>query len=95
MIPSPIGNGWKKEDDKLVIDWGDALPAPEAVMELMACNCSKVCSEDSCACLQNKMKCTYLCKLTTCSNQTIDDEAEDDEIEMDEDDDSFSDDEQQ
>ena len=38
-IPSPVGHGWRVDDRQLVIDWGDTSPAPEAVMELIACNC--------------------------------------------------------
>lgn len=59
-----------------MIDWGDGLPAPEAVMEMLACLCARACVEETCICIQNKMQCTYLCKLVTCANQ-IPDEDED------------------
>ena len=64
-IPSPVGHVWRVDDGQLVIDWGDTSPAPEAVMELIACNCPKQCLKESCSCLQNGMRCTYLCKLQT------------------------------
>jgi len=75
-IPSPVGHGWRVDDGQLVIDWGDAPPAPEAVMELIACNCPRQCLEESCSCLQNRMRCTYLCKLQTCSNMQEEEEEE-------------------
>ena len=37
-------------------------------MELIAGNCTKQCLMESCSCLQNGMRCTYLCKLQTCRN---------------------------
>ena len=75
-IPSPVGHGWRVDDGQLVIDWGDASPAPEAVMELIACNCPRKCLKESCTCLQNGMSCTYLCKLPTCSNMQEEEEEE-------------------
>ena len=62
-VPSPEGHGWKYDDGDLVTDLGDAPPAPEAVMELIACNCPKECVEETCSCLQNMMQCRYLCKM--------------------------------
>ena len=41
-IRSPVGYGWKKDRD-LVIDWGNAPPAPDTVMGLIACNCRREC----------------------------------------------------
>jgi len=59
-----------------VIDWGEGLPAPEAVMEMLSCTCSRECLQDTCTCMQNKINCTYLCKLATCTNQIPKDEEE-------------------
>ena len=89
-IPSLVGHGWKKDGD-FGIDWGGCPTCPETVMELIASNCQRECLQESCTCLQNNMKCTYLCKLQTCSNQQVDDE---DEVEFEvSDDDNISDDE--
>lgn len=90
-VPSPVGHGWslvKDEDqDKLVIDWMNGLPAPRAILELIACTCKKACKDDSCDCIRNGLKCTDLCRLTTCSNQQ--DEDDDLQAHLDEDDTEF------
>ena len=69
--PSPVGNGWKIEEDQLVCDWMDGAPAPVAVLDLLACSCSRSCKPPNCVCLQNGLKCTDMCKHTKdCVNQT-------------------------
>lgn len=71
--PTPIGRGWKlvEEDGKeqLAIDWMDGLPAPQAVLDLLACNCTKSCKLPKCICLANGMKCTDMCSHLDCNNQ--------------------------
>ena len=47
QVPSPVGRGWKTEHEdgvaKLVVDWMDLKPAPDAIPELLACNCTRKC----------------------------------------------------
>jgi len=62
------------ESEDLTIDWGEGLPAPQAVTELLSCNYKKECVQDSCTCIQNYLKCTNLCKLTSCANQQAEDD---------------------
>lgn len=52
-VPTPIEHGWILEDGDLTIDWSSDLPAPEAVMQLLSCVCSKKCEVETCTCLQN------------------------------------------
>lgn len=59
-----------------MIDWMQGPPAPKAVLELMACMCARTCKLPDCSCLANKLKCTEMCKLQTCSNQWEDDDEE-------------------
>jgi hypothetical protein len=77
--PPPHGQGWllKRSDDGqdgLEIEWMKGLPAPMAVLELLACQCKKTCDPGSCSCIQNKMYCTEICKLQDCSNSDRDDD---------------------
>ena len=69
QVSSPVGSGWCMEGEDLTIAWGEGLPAPQAVMELLSCDCKKECVQDSSTCIQNYLKCTNLCKLTSCANQ--------------------------
>ena len=77
--PSPDGHGWTMQDSILVIDWMEVQPAPLAVLELMSCSCSRICKLPQCKCLGNRLKCTDLCKLKTCSNQASSENKESDE----------------
>ena len=90
-VPSPVGHGWSLVNDgaqeRLVIDWMSGLPAPTAVIELISCMCKKGCTDDSYDCIRNGLKCSDLCRLTTCSNRP--DEEEDIHVDLDEEDVEF------
>jgi hypothetical protein len=71
--PNPTGYGWKMDtiegQEVLALDWMDGAPAPECVLELLACTCTRSCKPADCPCKLNGLKCSYMCKLTTCDNQ--------------------------
>ena len=77
-IPSSVGMGWKlqqvEEREELQFDWMDGKPAPDAVLELLACRCTRSCKLPSCVCLANGLKCTDICTLKECQNQVEGDE---------------------
>ncbi|KAK3879872.1 hypothetical protein Pcinc_015598 [Petrolisthes cinctipes] len=79
-VPSPIEHGWTEEDGKLNILWMRSAPAPEVVLELLSCKCSRVCKLPDCKCLVNGLACTDMCKLQTCTNQTMQQEEPDLEL---------------
>ena len=54
------------EAGQLVIDWMQGLPAPQVVMELIACKCSRVCKAPECQCVANALKCSLACKNQFC-----------------------------
>lgn len=99
QVPSPVSRGWKIERDEegveqLVLDWMDGQPAPEAVLDLLACNCSRKCTLPKCECMANGLKCTDMCKLADCENQpSISDseDSSDEDGDDDEDDDELDD----
>ena len=95
-IPDPKNCGWTSDDGgNLSIEWMRGSPAPDAVLQMLSCKCTRVCKLPDCVCLVNQMKCTYMCKLQSCTNQKDEDAEENDDIEIDEadtdDDESFSD----
>ena len=58
----------------------DGQPAPQAILGMLACNCTRTCPLLSCECMANELKCTDMCKLHHCGNQatvTNDDGSED------------------
>ena len=89
-IPDLEDHGWKYENGSVSIIWMNGPPAPEAVLNLLSCNCSRRCTEGNCSCLMNGLKCTDMCKLKNCDNSAQDDDDEidvNDEDEVEEDDD--------
>lgn len=62
LIPSPVGMGWKLEEvnnrEEQQFDWMEGRPAPEAVLELLACRYARSCKLPNCVCLTNGLKCT-------------------------------------
>ena len=78
-IPSPVGHGWFIDGSDITIDWIDVLPAPLAVLELLSCRCATKCSNNRCACFQNKLQCTDACGCdkNKCENQIIQSETDD------------------
>ena len=88
-IPSPVGSGWCTEDGKLVVDWMGGQPAPQAVLELLSCQCSRSCKLPSCSCIVNGLRCTDMCRLQDCTNKPVDDD--DDAVSVNGDDDEGED----
>ena len=86
-VPSPVGNGWKEEDDLLHIDWMDQEPAPASLLEFIYCSCKGKCSSNRCSCQKNSLKCTNLCQCRNCENSRGDNGGDDQEEDDDDDDD--------
>ncbi|KAJ8395975.1 hypothetical protein AAFF_G00026830 [Aldrovandia affinis] len=69
-VPSPVEHDWaRNDDDQLTVEWMRGSPVPEAVLQLLSCNCSRRCKLPECQCMSSGLKCTNLCKLQTCDNQ--------------------------
>ena len=80
-VPDPTKCGWIDDDGKLAIHWMRSPPAPDAVLELLACKCVRSCKLPKCTCIANGLACTNMCKLQSCSNQKQH-EDEDDSVEL-------------
>jgi hypothetical protein len=93
QMPTPVGRGWKMEledeREQLVVDWMEGKPAPDAILELLSCNCKKQCSSSRCVCVANGLRCTDMCRLQDCENQPSTEQEEDDDssVNMEDDDD--------
>lgn len=75
QVPSPLEHGWARNDDgQLTVEWMRGSPAPEAVLQLLSCNCSRRCKLPECQCMSSGLKCTNLCKSQTCDNQPKEDD---------------------
>jgi hypothetical protein len=68
-VTSPVGNGWIKDDMGILIPkLMNKAPAPESLIELVACGCQKGCRV-KCSCRSVQLPCTEACKCDSeCSN---------------------------
>ena len=78
-ILEPVGFRWKigssaEDESSLPIDWMDEKPAPEAVLELLACRCSRSCRLSDCVCMANVLTCTQTC--VDCRSQAAQEDVE-------------------
>ena len=81
QIPSPTdGHGWNLIDGELGICWLTRPPAPDVVLELMACKCPRRCDE-TCPCVMNGLSCTPACRLQDCTNMQDENEVQSDDME--------------
>ena len=63
-VPEPNCHGWiRTEVGSLKIDWKYGHAAPDAVLELISCQCKRECRQEQCPCVDNGHKCTYMCRL--------------------------------
>ena len=68
--PSPVGYGWKLEDNQLQIVWGTQEPAPKSILECVHCKCQKGC-KTRCSCYKFDLKCTELFRCNSSENSDI------------------------
>ena len=48
-IPSPVGRGWDLNENRdFVIKWNSINPAPDEILNMMFCSCSRKCVSGSC-----------------------------------------------
>ena len=57
QISNPVGKGWTVDSGQLVVHWMDGEPAPQAILDLLACNCTRTCQLPSCECMVSAPTC--------------------------------------
>ena len=80
IIPSPAEHGWLIENGCLVPVMCDLPCAPETLLQLIKCSCTKSRCSHLCKCFANNLKCTAMCgcggdeefcdNVQTCFNNT-------------------------
>ena len=80
-VPDPTEYGWiLSENNQLAIKWMQGNPAPDSVLNFLACNCKRKCTLPDRSCMNNGLTCTDMCSLQNCDNQAS---HKDDDIEID------------
>ena len=94
-IPSPVGRGWAvgqfEGPKRLVVQWMEGKPAPDAILELLSCNCTTNCTSLRYVCVANGLHCKDMCRLQSCDNQPSADHEDDDSMELQNDEDNDED----
>ena len=83
QLASPETFGWRLDGDKWVPVMTTLTPAPDAVVQLVRCGCTKSkCSSNRCSCRKANLNCTDLCSYSDvddmCENKLEEDEYDDD-----------------
>ena len=60
-IPSPENYGWEKHKNRWLPVMTKLPPAPDAIIHLVKCGCTKQCASNRCQCRKNGLSCTDLC----------------------------------
>jgi len=63
-----------EDESSLPIEWMDGKPAPEAVLERLACRCPRSFRLSDCVCMANILTCTQTC--VDCRIQTAQENVE-------------------
>ena len=72
-FPCPNGFSWTDVNNELQIKWMSKKPAPDSLLEFMACGYKKSgCLNRVCACVAHGLKCTDLCDCNSCDNALLD-----------------------
>ena len=74
--PSPVGNGWKKQDEYLVPNYLTKDHSPKYIESLMSYKCTTGCRINTCRCRKNSLCCTEVCLCP--SNSEYEEEDDDD-----------------
>ena len=69
-MPSPVGNGWKKQEGYLLPNYPMKDHSPKDIESLMTCKCTTGSRTNTCLCLKNSLGFTEacLCPENTCTN---------------------------
>ena len=88
--PSPVGYGWKLEDNQLQIVWGTQEPAAKSILECVHCKCQKGCKTRRCSCYKSDPSCEnsdiLAVELSEIKAQLLENEFEEGDVDDDDDD---------
>ena len=94
VLPSPVGHGWIMQDNRLVPVMCDLPCAPDFIIQLVRCSCTKNRCVPPCKCASVQLVCTEMCSCngdeTCCDNvkRDVEESETSDSSESDTDDDS-------
>ena len=58
---NPTEWGWKQENDQLIAIMTESNAAPEELLKIIHCNCSRGCKSSRCGCRRYGLPCTAAC----------------------------------
>ena len=78
QFTDPQGNGWKKINDTLEIEWTSQPSGPEKILDFITCKCKKTsCKKNVCNCRKSKLPCSGLCECLLCENNEVNEDIKD------------------
>ena len=86
IILSPHGHGWSIDENAIDIVWNECFSAPDEILYLLSCGCTRKCEMGSCSFVDSGLQCTDACYSHECGNmpddvlnRELDDEEDDDD----------------
>jgi hypothetical protein len=78
-LPNFTEHGWSIDESGMVcVKWMSLPPAPDSVLVLVNCKCTKGCENNRCSCKKSGLQCTDVCKCCDCKNGKADSDYPDD-----------------
>ena len=72
IIPSQHGHGWSIDENDIDIVWNECSPAPDEILSLLSCGCTRKCEAGSCSCVDSGLQCPDACHSRECGNMPDD-----------------------
>lgn len=80
--PSPTHDGWKLQNQELIVQWCSLPSTPSSLSQLVKCSCKKnKCDSRRCSCVTQNLPCTGLCHCLNCVNKADADMEDTDDLE--------------
>ena len=68
IISEPVEYGCSEVEDGINIVWNECWPAPNNVLYLFSCDCSRKCEVGTSSCLDSSLQCADGCHTPECEN---------------------------
>ena len=78
-LPNFTEHGWRiDESGEVCVKRMSLPPAPDSILVLVKCKCTKGCENNRCSCNKSGLQCTDVCKCSDCKNGKANNEDPDD-----------------
>ena len=70
--PKPTWTWLVIDENDIDIVWNECSPAPDEILSLLSCGCTRKCEAGSCSCVDSGLQCPDVCHSRECGNMPDD-----------------------